>query len=446
VLLSTTAIAVACGGDSSETSAAAVAGASANVTVGMAKSYSIGPGQSDDSPTAAAVDRKGGSVVVGTATHRATPGRQEQDIAILRLRRSGKPDRRFGDQGRVVSSFKALHDESAVAVDIDGQGRVVVAAQIDMTPINSGSDARDRVLVARYLPDGKVDPTFGRGGRIIVGTPGDIDELYAVGIRVRPSGQIVVAGNDGYGLYVLQLTKTGKRDNGFGPKGLARGPRALSLYMYSYGLTLDEAGLPVVLGYFSPADSNRSCALAKFNSDGRLASFGKDGWFASEVLRKPRLALCTAAVPTGASLLAFGSSTTRDDSENGVIFRELPSTAKLGPEGQLDAGYGDGGIASAKDPDPTKGGSLSHGASPLGLVLGPSGASVGISTIERTGQYVLTTFGPSGSVGASQRVGALGPKTATTCAATSATGRILICGTRRGTARGNDFAVALGQM
>lgn len=106
------------------------------------------------------------------------------DFGLVRYHRDGTLDRSFGDGGHVVTDFGYYYDAvNAVAVLRDG--RVVAAGRTDTNP--SGD-----VALARYLPDGTLDTTFGRGGTTYLGF-----NDYANALVVQPDGKLLAAGYSG---------------------------------------------------------------------------------------------------------------------------------------------------------------------------------------------------------------------------------------------------------
>lgn len=81
-----------------------------------------------------------------------------------------------------------------------------------------------RLLVARFLPSGDVDTSFGTSGYASV-APADNGSPKPGAIRIRPSGKIIVAATFTYSSQVGQLpgfaqfTSTGQLDTSFGDRG-----------------------------------------------------------------------------------------------------------------------------------------------------------------------------------------------------------------------------------
>ena len=98
---------------------------------------------------AMAVQPDGKIVVVGFSTPAVGPS---VDFALVRYEPTGRVDRRFGDNGRVLTDFSGRGStDQAFAVAIDSIGRIVVAG-------SSSSDIGVDFAVARYNPEVRRTP------------------------------------------------------------------------------------------------------------------------------------------------------------------------------------------------------------------------------------------------------------------------------------------------
>jgi uncharacterized delta-60 repeat protein len=156
--------------------------------------------------SALAVQADGKIVVAGSA---------HGDFALARFTTSGALDAGFGAGGQVTTDFFGRND-SAAAVAIDGNGRIVVAG------IARASDLPDFAL-ARYNSDGSLDVTFGTGGTVTTDYFGRNDGASAV--AVDGSGKIVAAGFAFSGPFpsvefaLARYNPDGSRDATFGTDG-----------------------------------------------------------------------------------------------------------------------------------------------------------------------------------------------------------------------------------
>jgi uncharacterized delta-60 repeat protein len=112
---------------------------------------------------------------------------QPWSFGLLRLRPSGSLDRTFGRAGRVVTGFGGNAVVGSIQV-LPG-GRVLAVGH----PFAFNEPAR--ITLARYRPDGGLDPTFGAGGRACtdIPYPGEYG-LVQLGSLLLADGRLVVGG------------------------------------------------------------------------------------------------------------------------------------------------------------------------------------------------------------------------------------------------------------
>ncbi len=183
------------------------------------------------------------------------------------VRADGMLDPGFGRDGRVVTDFPPDGFDTAKAVAALPDGRIVAA----------GSSNFD-MAVARYLPSGDLDPSFGGTGRVKVdfniGLPIS-DEARAV--LLQPDGRIVLVGRSDSQQHALaRLNTDGTLDSTFGTGGLVRTLLPSAVDPGTAGVLLAD-GRILVAGTVGPADQMKP-ALARYHPDGSLDStFGTSG-------------------------------------------------------------------------------------------------------------------------------------------------------------------------
>ena len=121
----------------------------------------------------------------------------------------GDLDPTFGTDGIVQTNVGSPSGANDLVIQPDG--KIVVVG----SPPYGGNMA-----LARYLPDGSLDPTFGSGG-IVVGPPG-----IANAVALQADGDIVVGGSGASFAFTLaRFLPDGSPDLGYGVDGVASGPR-----------------------------------------------------------------------------------------------------------------------------------------------------------------------------------------------------------------------------
>lgn len=108
----------------------------------------------------------------------------QHNFAVVRYKPDGSLDNSFGTDGKVTTTFGTeFSGANAVALQTDGKAVVVGSGYVESYDFT----------LARYKPDGTLDPSFGTGGEITTDFPGyDDDVAYAV--AVAPNGGIIAAG------------------------------------------------------------------------------------------------------------------------------------------------------------------------------------------------------------------------------------------------------------
>jgi len=139
--------------------------------------------------TDVAVQSDGKTVVVGYTTG-AT-----HDFAVARFNFDGSLDTTFGapaSPGRAVTPIGNKDYAEAKAVAIQGDGKIVVVGEDDVE--RSFDYDGSNFAVARYLPNGRLDPTFDGDGIRTIKVRGPVE--YANAVAVQGDGKILVAGQD----------------------------------------------------------------------------------------------------------------------------------------------------------------------------------------------------------------------------------------------------------
>jgi uncharacterized delta-60 repeat protein len=190
------------------------------------------------------------------AGYTENPGGARVAFAVARFRPNGTLDPTFGGDGKVRTLFPE-GPAYGYAVGIDSDGNVVVAGEVEIDP---DSDPRDFDFgVARYHPNGTLDHSFGGDGLVTTdfdhGTDGGWD------LAIQPNDRIVVAGwarpAEFYRFAVARYRTDGTRDGSFSGDGklVMNFNPGVSVDNYALAVRLRPDGKIVVGGHisFSPA-------------------------------------------------------------------------------------------------------------------------------------------------------------------------------------------------
>jgi uncharacterized delta-60 repeat protein len=165
------------------------------------------------------------------------------DFALVRYNANGSLDTAFGTGGKVRTDFSGREDRPA-AVAVQKDGKILVAGLSSPT---SAPNSPPQMALARYTSAGKLDTTFGTGGKVATDFGGRTDGIH--GIAVLTNGKIVAGGEanatsfgSGDGVFGLaRYTANGQLDTTFGTGGKVttqlgdRGSRATSLAVQADG-------------------------------------------------------------------------------------------------------------------------------------------------------------------------------------------------------------------
>jgi len=201
----------------------------------------------------------------------------------------GELDPTFGGAGRQTTDFFSASEAINDVVALPDRRFVAVGAVTG--PNAAGPGSSPNFSVARYLPDGRLDPSFGNNGLFMLDRSGNVDEAQAV--KRLGDGSLLVTGTIAPGAYsdfaVVKLRPNGTLDTTFGDAGVG-GARTGSVLLDVAGPNFhDEArqiavqrdGKIIVAGNTLVVVGNfryRRATVARFSAAGVLdTSFGGTG-------------------------------------------------------------------------------------------------------------------------------------------------------------------------
>jgi uncharacterized delta-60 repeat protein len=247
----------------------------------------------NDRANAVVLDGTIGIVAVGTAQSLDSP-----DVALARyLQSDGSLDAGFGGGDGMVQTRLIVprpSSETARDIAVQADGKLVVVGPTNVSAIDpQGGDGE--FGIARYRPDGTLDPSFGAGGidgdgRITTnfsddGTDNESEDEPS-SVAIQSDGKVVVAGTSDGDFALARYLSSGALDPTFAPGGPDGDGRKTTDLGAEDGATAiaivgtpGSAGFRILVGGSTTVDSTTSdFALVAYGDDGSLdASFGAGG-------------------------------------------------------------------------------------------------------------------------------------------------------------------------
>jgi uncharacterized delta-60 repeat protein len=273
---------------------------------------------------------------------------------------AGELDSSFDTDGRVLTDFGG--DDRGRDVAVQADGKIVVVGE-------SGGD----FALARYNPNGSLDPTFS-GGKVLTDFGGTDS---ASGVAIQADGRIVAAGStfDGSGetFALARYNPDGTLDGGFGGDGTV--VTVIPIDSAADSVAIQPDGKIVAAGV-SGFHSSTAFALARYSSDGALdPTFGSDGRVVTTFNGFDGAS--AVAIQADGKIVAAGATYTG----SGETF----ALARYNPNGSLDSTFdGDGRVQTDGDL-----------GSATSVLIQPDGKVVAVGGIDG---FALARFKSDGSL------------------------------------------------
>ncbi len=331
------------------------------------------------------------------------------DFALARYLPDGRLDPIFGAGGKVTTHFQGSAPAAssswfagafARAIVIQGDGKIVAAGRASLGNLWT---IRSAWALARYLPDGRLDPTFGVEGTAT--TEFEMSNYAVPALTLQPDGKLIVAG-DGlvgrkFAFALVRYLPDGRLDATFGLGGTVKTDFPGS-FASARALAVQPDGKLVAAG-FAVIDGSDHFALARYLPDGSLdpsfghggmvttvVSFGEKGRVIQGFLNRGAFAL---EIQPDGKLISVGAS-------EGLKGRTVFALARFLPDGSLDRSFGTGGTVTTD---------FGNGGVAFAVVLQPDdkvvvAGTTGIADLSRTGtawpceKFALARYLPNGTL------------------------------------------------
>ena len=302
---------------------------------------------------------------------------------------------RFNPDGSQDTSFNAgvtVPPFSSYDLMLQDDGKIVRGGVIY---INSITD----FALVRHNPDGSLDTSFDGDGWLTT----DINkgDDYGRSVTLQPDGQILLGGTEYPDIYqsdfaLARYNPDGSLDPNFGTNGIVL--TDFGFYEYLESLALQSDGKILAVGNMKTIYDDHDFALARYNPDGSLdTSFDGDGLVTTDFFGDQDIARDVLLQPDGKIVVAGEA-----DKYGVAVYEPSFALARYNPDGSLDTsfgsesggdgkvatyctGYGGHGMALALQPD----GKI--------LLAGNAIIALGYMGME-THEIVLLRYNPDGSL------------------------------------------------
>ncbi|MGA7396524.1 MAG: hypothetical protein WBW62_03660 [Solirubrobacterales bacterium] len=242
--------------------------------------------------TARQVFRAGNRVLVAGSTNARTENGNGNRFSFTRLLPNGKPDRKFGDKGQVITGIRS---ERRAMLGYSS-GKIFVGGRIEL---GDDDDYHAYMAISRYRSNGSIDSSYGNGGLTAEAT---LDGMFPEYLMAQPDGGVVTVDKTRSGAKMARINPAGGIDLNFGSGGSTniRIPHDSGASLSVESVATDRKGLPILVFSRGSCRPNlcgtNELVVLKFNSRGRPATgFGGRG----QMVSKARTVDAMSVVPDG---------------------------------------------------------------------------------------------------------------------------------------------------
>jgi uncharacterized delta-60 repeat protein len=270
-------------------------------------------------------------------------GAPQSDFFVARYGSDGRPDPAFGGGDGLATADSGGEDIAhAVLWEVDGSIEVGGGATVALSgcgPLGCGVAP----AVARFTPDGSLDPGFGTSGIATIGALlGEARTGFSAGLGVlalaeRAGGGALAAGNAGPAdsvAFIAALGAGGGLDPGFGEGGIVRERKPKSSFQEIGAIAVARDRRILVAGWTN-ADTELGAVLFRYRPNGRLDRSFADGAGFARLLVSQRVA-ALAVDRRGRAVLLSGAANLTRVAANGTLDRSFGGKGHYRPPGYLE--------------------------------------------------------------------------------------------------------------
>lgn len=249
---------------------------------------------------------------------------------------SGDLDPSFSGDGIATVDFATNQDDRGQCMLVQPDGRILVGG-------GSHQGNGVKFALARLMPDGSLDATFGTNGRVAtqVGSPPSLDDSFYA-LALQPDGKIIAVGRTfatgiGYRAAVLRYNSNGTLDASFSGDGIQVDNLGSGDDDSYYGVAVQPDGRIVVAG-IAKGSADYDVVVARYTTSGALdASFSSDGYTIMDIGTVDNRASAMVLQPDGNIVIAGEHGPPSVDCDFLL--------ARFTPTGALDTSFGTNGVA-----------------------------------------------------------------------------------------------------
>ncbi len=219
------------------------------------------PGSNTDEIRDLIVQPDGNIVAVGVTSTGEGTVTIRRDYALARYNSLGSLDTSFSGDG--LASFDMDGDiDIAYAGALQSDGKIVVAGDVYRFS-QAGDRTYDDFGLLRVLPNGTLDTTFGTGGRVFTDFGDNYDQ--ALDVAIQPDGKILAVGRaNESAIGLARYLPSGALDATFGNQGTKVSDLSTSMDV-GYGLGFGSNGTILVVGHtLGPTGFGTTGVLARY--------------------------------------------------------------------------------------------------------------------------------------------------------------------------------------
>ncbi|OAB54328.1 hypothetical protein [Pseudomonas thivervalensis] len=287
----------------------------------------------------------------------------EAILFLLRILPDGTLDTRFGMKGRVIINLPE-GENIAHVVAVQPDGKIVLVARVVR-----GYENYDEVLL-RLDSKGELDLTFGETGMVFVG------KVHFSSLIVLPDDRLLFAGAKKGALLFARYLSDGRPDPSFGEEGVVTIEVSQVQFAQILAAERQRDGKIVAVGSAEIESKGAHALIARINPDGSLDETFHHGTPAVIGFQGYEVQNHAVAIQSDNKIIAAGSSLGTEKTANFTLMRFLPNGApdlEFGLHGRVMTDLG--GLDLARSVSLQADGKIVAS----GWILGLPGTGVGIA-------------------------------------------------------------------